>query len=100
MAEFHFTNKAVEDLTNIWNYTVEEWMEEQADEYYRMLIASCQKVANNPILFGRKYDVIADGLYGFKVNKHILFYHIMENGDVEIIRILHERMDLRIRLGE
>lgn len=100
MAEFHFTNKAVEDLTNIWNNTAEEWTEEQADEYYRMLIASCQKVADNPILFGRKYDVIADELYGFKVNKYILFYQIMENGDIEIIRILHERMDLRIRLGE
>lgn len=44
MAKYHFTNKAVEDLTNIWNYTFETWSERQADMYYNMLIESCQKI--------------------------------------------------------
>ncbi|MEI6021854.1 MAG: type II toxin-antitoxin system RelE/ParE family toxin, partial [Bacteroidota bacterium] len=34
MVKYHFTNKAIEDLTEIWQYTVEEWSEKQADKYY------------------------------------------------------------------
>lgn len=100
MAKYHLTNKAVEDLADIWNYTFDEWSERQADEYYGMLITSCQKIATNPGLFGKRYDEIVDGLRAFKVGKHLLFYRILDDGDVEIIRILHERMDLRNRMGE
>lgn len=100
MAKFHFTVKAVEDLTDIWNYTVDSWSEQQADTYYEMLISSCRKVACNPVLFGKEYNEIAEDLYGFKANKHIIFYRIITNGDVEIVRILHERMDLSNKLGK
>ncbi|MBX9049615.1 type II toxin-antitoxin system RelE/ParE family toxin [Bacteroides thetaiotaomicron] len=100
MAKIQFSNKAVDDLSDIWNYTLEEWSEQQADQYYQMLIASCNKIAENPALFGREYDEIADGLLGFKANKHIIFYKITGNGDIFIVRILHERMDLKIRMNE
>ena len=100
MAKYRLTNKATEDLDNIWNYTFDEWSERQADEYYTMLIASCEQIAANPNLFGKRYDEIFDGLRGFKSGKHLLFYRIVNDGDVEIIRILHERMDLRSRMTE
>ena len=48
MAKYHLTNKAVEDLSNIWEYTVDTWSERQADDYYNMLIASCQKITEDP----------------------------------------------------
>ena len=51
MSKLRFTNKAVGDLTSIWN------------------------------------------------GRHIIFHTISESGDVTIIRILHERMDVRQRLG-
>lgn len=94
MAKFRLTNKAVKDLSDIWNYTFDTWSEQQADRYYEMLIASCQQVAENPQLLGKRYDEILEGLRGFKAQKHILFYQILPTGEVEIIRILHERMDL------
>lgn len=34
MNSYVLTNKAVEDLSSIWNYTAEEWSEVQADRYY------------------------------------------------------------------
>ena len=34
MAEYKLTNKAVEDLSKIWDYTFEVWSENQADKYY------------------------------------------------------------------
>lgn len=98
MAKYRLTNKAVEDLADIWNYTFDEWSEQQADDYYNMLISSCQKIAVNPNLFGKRYDEILDGLRGFKAGRHLLFYRMRDGGDVEIIRILHERMDIRNHL--
>ena len=99
MAEFYLTNKAVQDLNNIWNYTFEEWSEEQADKYYQLLIGTCIQIAKNPSL-GRTYFAIVPNLYGFKVNRHIIFYRIENKEKVEITRILHERMDLENRVAE
>ena len=100
MAKYHLTNKAVEDLSNIWEYTVDTWSERQADDYYNMLIASCQKITENPQLFGLKYEEIAEGLHGYRANKHIIFYRILADEDILIIRILHQRMDLKHRVSE
>ena len=94
MAKYQLTNKAVEDLSEIWNYTFEVWSERQADKYYELLIWNCQEIANTPNI-GKKYDIITPNLLGIKINRHIIFYRIINNEYVEIIRILHERMDLK-----
>lgn len=94
MAKYHLTNKAVEDLADIWNYTFEEWSENQADKYYLLLLDSCKEVAENPNL-GKQYDNVTDQLLGYKSNEHILFYQIISSNEIEIIRILHGRMDLK-----
>lgn len=100
MAKVQFSNKAIEDLSGIWAYTIEQWSEQQADYYYEMLIAACDKVAANPTLFGRKYNEIAAGLLGFKANKHLIFYTIIDAETIFVVRILHEQMDLKNRMNE
>ncbi|MDH6343533.1 toxin ParE1/3/4 [Parabacteroides sp. PFB2-12] len=98
MAKYRFTNKAVDDLSDIWNYTIDVWSERQADLYYRMLIEFCQEIANNPTL-GKSYEDISENLFGFIANKHIIFYRIISQDEVEISRILHGSMDLKNRMG-
>lgn len=95
MTKLRFTNKAVEDLSDIWNYTFEAWSEKQADLYYEMLIDSCREVAANPFLRGKRYDQIAENIYGCRVNRHIIFYRIVSEIEIEIVRILHGSMDLK-----
>jgi hypothetical protein len=41
--------------------------------YYNMLIESCQKIVENPWLYGFKFDEITEGLRGYRANKHIIF---------------------------
>lgn len=94
MVKYYLTNKAVDDLATIWDYTYDEWSESQADKYYLLLLNSCQEIAENPSL-GKKYDNVTEKLLGFKSNQHIIFYQIISNREVEIIRILHVRMDLK-----
>ncbi len=50
MGNYKFTNKAVDDLARIWNYTFDKWSEDQADRYYFMLLENCQEAACNPDL--------------------------------------------------
>jgi len=99
MLKYILTNKAVEDLTTIWNYTCEHWSEQQADHYYKMLISNCKEIAKNPDL-GRKYIDIQPDLLGKRINRHIIFYRKIGGARVEITRILHGRMDLKTRILE
>jgi toxin ParE1/3/4 len=99
MANYVLTNKAVEDLTGIWKYTAEKWSEQQADRYYNLLLDSCQEIANNPKL-GKNYNGITNDLFGFKTNRHIIFYRKQIDQPIEITRILHGRMDLKNRIAE
>ena len=99
MAKYRITNKAINDLEDIWSYTVDTWSERQADSYYEMLISFCQHIADHPAL-GRSYEEITKGLYGFTANKHIIFYRIIACDEIEIIRILHGRMDLKSRIHD
>ncbi len=99
MANYFLTNKAVNDLSNIWNYTFDNWSEQQADKYYQMLIDSCQMIAEKSNI-GKNYEGIVSQLFGFKTGRHIIFYRNVRKDEVEIIRIIHEQMDLKHRITE
>ncbi len=99
MSEYKLTNKAVADLSKIWEYTFEIWSEKQADKYYNELITNCEEIAENPDS-GKNYEGISKQLLGIKVNRHIIFYRTISEDYVEITRILHERMDLKKRIAE
>jgi toxin ParE1/3/4 len=99
MANYKLTNKAIEDLINIWNYTFEKWSEKQADSYYLMLLENCKHIADDPNI-GKNYERIRHELYGLKVNSHIIFYRKSNINRIEITRILHQRMDLKNRIDE
>ncbi len=99
MASFRLSNKAVKDLAEIWNYTLDNWSENQADHYYQMLLDNCQGIATGRVI-GKSYDGILKSLLGIRAGKHIIFYRKIASDTVEIIRILHEQMDLRSRISE
>ena len=95
--KFLLTEKAIQDLTSIWNYTFDTWSESQADKYYGELIAFCQSLADEPEV-GKSYEQLISKLKGAKVNRHIIFYRIISESTIEIERVLHEQMELKSRL--
>jgi toxin ParE1/3/4 len=99
MPKFHLTYKAVEDLSKIWDYTFEVWSEDQADTYYYELLSDCQKLSENQFL-SRNYIEINEAFFGFKSGQHIIFYSIVNEDEIEIIRFLHSRMDLKNKIQE
>lgn len=88
--------EAIDDLTDIWNYTLFEWSENQADKYYKTIKSACKEIGKNPNL-GKIYKEINQNLKGLRCGKHIIFYQEISKNEIEIIRILHERMDLESR---
>lgn len=99
MAKYFLTNKAIEDLSKIWDYTYEVWSENQADKYYELIIETCREISGNPGI-GKNYKDISVEMFGLQVGKHIIFYRVREPKEIEIVRILHRRMDLKSRIDE
>jgi toxin ParE1/3/4 len=99
MGKLKFSRKALTDLEDIWDYTVEAWSEKQAEKYYRFLLDACMGIAENPKA-GRQYAQISSNLFGVSLGRHIIFYQLDEQGNTVVLRILHQQMDLKQRMGE
>lgn len=99
MAKVVLRREAINDLDNIWNYTYYKWSEHQAERYYESIKLACKEIGESPKI-GKEYTEISKGIFGFRISKHIIFYQILSEKEVEIIRILHELMDLKNRISE
>ena len=92
------SKKAVIDLEEIWVFTVDKWSVAQADRYYLLIIDEIKFICKN-ITCGKSIDNIRKGYRATKVKSHLIFYRVV-NDTVEIIRLLHERMDIEKRLDD
>ncbi|MEP7377135.1 MAG: type II toxin-antitoxin system RelE/ParE family toxin [Chitinophagaceae bacterium] len=90
--------KAVSDLEEIWLYTVEKWSIDQADRYYNLIFDEIQFICKN-VNAGKSMEHVRKAYRASKVKSHLIFYRI-QNSIVEVIRILHERMDIENRLTD
>lgn len=92
--------KASEDIENIWIYTFENWSFEQADRYISLIFDEIEYLANNPNS-GKNFNHIRKNYRCSKVKSHLILYRLTTKpGDIEIIRILHQTMDIQNRLNE
>ncbi|MEB3069155.1 type II toxin-antitoxin system RelE/ParE family toxin [[Mycobacterium] vasticus] len=85
------------DLEQIWNYTEQQWGVDQAEEYLRELEYAMARVAANPLI-GRACDEIRPGYRKQSAGSHTLFYRLTAEGIVDVIRVLHRRMDTESHL--
>ncbi len=97
---FTISHEANWDIENIWLYTYENWSLEQADRYVNLIIDEIEYLAKNPES-GKDYGQIRKGYFRSKVKSHLIFYKINQKKKaIEIIRILHQRMDIDSILEE
>lgn len=93
------SKKASEDIEKIWLYTFENWSLEQADRYYNQIMDEIEFIAEN-FNSGKSMNDIRKGYRATKVKSHIIFYKKSLFEEIEIIRILHQRMDIENRLKD
>ena len=92
------SKKAISDLEDIWLYTVEKWSATQADRYYNLILDEISFICKD-VESGKPMDHVRRGYRASKVKSHLIFYRVVDDV-VEVIRILHERMDISDRLAE
>jgi len=92
MADYVLSNKADDDLTDIYLYSYRAFGEAKADAYFLSLRDCLQTLAENPRL-GRPIDAIRPGLFCHRHARHIVFY-AMEGAGIFVVRVLHDAMDV------
>ena len=95
---FVITKKAVSDLEKIWLYTVEKWSIQQADRYYNLIFDEINYFCKN-FNAGKSIEHVRKDYRASKVKSHLIFYRVL-NDTIEVIRILHEQMDIENRLND
>lgn len=97
--DYKISSKAQTDLIGIWEYTFDNWSVEQADRYLKIIIERIGEICLKPDI-GKNYAFLRNGYWGVNIKSHIIFYRIQDDNIIEVIRILHQRMDFQNRLGD
>lgn len=94
--KFVVTPRARTDIEDIWDYTVKNWGERQAEIYIQLVKTAVDAVAADPGV-GRRCDDVRPGYRRYPVGSHVLFYRVTASA-VVVVRILHQRMDVERHL--
>jgi toxin ParE1/3/4 len=92
-----FSLAAQRDLDHIWDYSAETWSPAQANRYVENIRDACERLGTGRTR-GRSIDDVRPGYFKLAVKSHFLFYRVIEGDIVDIVRILHQRMDLEAHL--
>jgi toxin ParE1/3/4 len=88
------------DIENIWLYTFETWSLEQADRYVNLILDEIEYLTRNPTS-GKDIEHIREGYCQSKAKAHFIFYRIrLEENEIEVIRVLHQKMNIESRLND
>ena len=96
MAGYALSPAARADLEEIWDYTADRWGEAQAERYTNDIRAACQALADGTE-HGRSAEDVRAGYRKLAVGSHVMYVRV-RSGTVEIVRILHRRMDVARRI--
>ncbi|KXG86079.1 type II toxin-antitoxin system RelE/ParE family toxin [Agrobacterium bohemicum] len=106
MPAYRFYAPADAAQDKIWDDTVRQWCEAQAETYVRGLHAHLQRLCDNRLLWRRLPQGLAvprdikREAYFSRYEHHYLFFRALDNGDLGVMSIQHERMDMAVRLRE
>ncbi len=99
MSAYVFSPAARADLDEIWDYSVEQWGAERAEAYILQIRDACEALASGRKK-GRAIDDIRPGYLKLAAGSHFLFFRIGNGGIIDVVRILHQRMDVSAHLNE
>ena len=97
MGTFALSQKAKADLKSIAAYTQGKWGKETRRIYLRQFDDGFHMLADSPNL-GVQCDFIKSGYRKFPVTSHLIFYRNISSSQIEIVRVLHKRMDAKSQL--
>lgn len=97
MKGYVLSRAAQRDLDDIWDYSAETWSPAQANRYVENIRDACEKLGTGRAR-GRSVDDVRPGYFKLAVKSHFLFYRVIGGDIIDIVRILHQRMDIEAHL--
>jgi len=91
---YRVSNRAQADLLSIGRFTAKEWGLAQRNFYIQQLDSCFSQIARTPNI-GEPCDYIASGYRKLPQGRHVIFYKHGSDGSIEIIRVLHQSMDVK-----
>jgi toxin ParE1/3/4 len=89
MASYRLSEKADEDLSQLYEYGVIHYGQDRADRYYDGLIERFEQLAENPRLYPA-VDHIRPGYRRSVYGRHSIYYRI-DQDEIVIVRILGQQ---------
>lgn len=96
MARYTLSPAAQADLDVIWDYSFRHWGVTQAETYIRDIQRACEALARGTLV-SRSVEDIRAGYRKAAVGSHVMYFQVQDDV-VEIIRILHQSMDVNRHL--
>ena len=93
MTSYVLSPRARRDLSDIWDYSAERWGVAQADRYVRLIISACEDIAAGRVK-GHSAEAIRTGYLRHSIGSHVVFFKMRRRSGIEVVRILHQRMDV------
>ena len=112
MARFRLSAPAKADLRNILAKSLERWGADGRSRYAALLVAALRSLAARPAgPTTRMRDELLPGVRSFHVQHvrgehrvrqpvHVIYYRTIPPDLIEVVRVLHERMDPSRHLDE
>ena len=85
-------------MRKIAAHTLQQWGQEKRDTYISDLFDAFERLSATPKIATR-VDEIRKGYQEFPQGSHVIFFRVSELHDIEIIRVLHKRMDADAQLS-
>lgn len=92
MTGFTLSDAANRRLDEIYDYTADRWGEAQADRYTRLLFEGFAAIAARQIPWRAIPDSFGVPGHYARVERHIAYWRQLDDGGIEFVAILHERM--------
>lgn len=96
MRRYRLSPAARGDLDSIWDYTTDRWSVDQADRYVRELVDAVNQLCSGASK-GRRIDQVRQDYLQLPVGSHLIIFR-QSATTVDVIRILHRRMDVAAQL--
>jgi toxin ParE1/3/4 len=96
MDDYKLSGKADQDLDEIYAYSIKQFGEKIADEYFLSLRDCLVKLADSPKL-GKDCGNLVPGYLRFECSRHSIFYKV-EKKRIFVVRVLHQSMNPDIHM--
>ena len=115
MSQYRISNAARADIVDILKVSQTQFGDQARQRYQKLILAALQAIAGTPYRIGsHERDELAPGLRSYhlaysrqqakhphgtvKSPRHVVFYRVANDEVIEVVRLLHDAMDVQLHL--